>query len=65
MTNLSKLRSGAYSVACLLAAAVALASGRWLMGASLVSVTVLHELAMKNWQSPSRSHSSQIGWKHG
>lgn len=63
MASPARLRSGAYSVVCLLAAAIALGAERWLMGALLVSVTVLHEVA-NAW--PLRSRPSQrIGWKHG
>ncbi len=63
MMNPTRLRSGAYSVACLLAAALALGSERWLIGVLLVSVTVLHEVALNTW--PPSSRSRQTGWKHG
>ena len=64
MANPTRLRSSAYSLSCLLAAAVALGAERWLIGALLVSVTVLHEVARNTRPSGPRP-SSRIGWKHG
>lgn len=64
MASPARLRSGAYSVACLLAAAIALVAERWVMGALLVAATVLHEVALNTWPFMSRP-SSRNGWKHG